>query len=135
MQPIPIQITAADKKTFSFTNTSQGNLSTISWDFGDGSPVLNTLNATHTFPSSGAYVTKLTVTDIITGCSDTYSQTIYTADPSLVNADSSVCKNDSTTFTVVNTYHESFCDIHLACRRPGKGSFERFFIILLRRTL
>lgn len=94
----------ADKKTFSFTNTSQGNLSTIAWDFGDGSPIVNTLNATHTFPSSGAYVTKLTVTDFITGCSDTYSKTIYTADPSLVNADSAVCKNDSTTFALVNTY-------------------------------
>ena len=37
-----IQTSAADKKTFSFTNTSQGNLSTVSWDFGDGSPVVTT---------------------------------------------------------------------------------------------
>ena len=94
-----------DKKTFSFNNTSQGNLSSVSWDFGDGSPVVNTVNATHTFPSSGSFVTKLTVTDNITGCSDTYSQTIYTANPSLVNPDTSICKNDSTTFSVINNYN------------------------------
>jgi len=95
----------ADKKTFSFINTSQGNLSTISWDFGDGSPVVNTRNATHTFPASGSFVTKLTVTDNVTGCSDTYSQTIYTSDPFLANSDTSICKNDSTTFSVLNNYN------------------------------
>ena len=49
--------TCTDKKTFSFTNISQGNLSTVSWDFGDGSPVVNTLNTIHTFPPSGSFVT------------------------------------------------------------------------------
>ncbi|MEO8413131.1 MAG: PKD domain-containing protein [Ginsengibacter sp.] len=94
--------TCIDKKTFSFSNTSQGNLSSVSWDFGDGSPLVNTLNATHTFPSSGSFVTKVTVTDSVTGCSDTYAQTIYTSDPYLVNPDTSICKNDSTTFSVAN---------------------------------
>ena len=94
--------TCANKKTFTFTNTSQGNLSTVSWDFGDGIPVENTLNATHTFPTSGTFVTTLTVMDSITGCSDTYAVPIYTADPALVNPDTSICINTSTTFTVIN---------------------------------
>ncbi|MEP6951043.1 MAG: PKD domain-containing protein [Ginsengibacter sp.] len=98
--------TCTDKKTFSFINTSQGNLSFVSWDFGDGSAPENTVNASHTFPSSGSFITKLTVTDVITGCTDTYSRTIYIANPALVNADSSICKNDSTTFIIVNNYSD-----------------------------
>jgi gliding motility-associated-like protein len=94
----------ADKKTFSFTNTSQGNLSSVVWDFGDGSPVVNTLNAVHTFPTSGSFVTTLTVTDSITGCSDIYSRTIYTSDPFLVNTDSSICRNTITHFSIGNNY-------------------------------
>lgn len=97
--------TCGDKKTFSFNNTSQGNLSTISWDFGDGSPIENTFNTTHTFPASGAFITKLTVMDVITGCSDTYFDTIYTANPTLINLDSSICKNANTTFSVVNSFN------------------------------
>jgi len=92
------------KKTLSFNNTSQGNLSSVSWNFGDGSPVVNTVNAIHTFPSSGSFVTTLTVTDNVTGCSDTYSQTIYTAVPSLVNPDTSICRNSNTTFSILNNY-------------------------------
>lgn len=95
----------ADKKTFSFINTSQGNLTGVLWNFGDGSPVVNSLNAIHTFPSSGTFVTTLTVTDSVTGCSDTYSQTIYTANPSLINPDSSICRNTSTTFSAINNYN------------------------------
>ncbi|HEY8690085.1 MAG TPA: PKD domain-containing protein, partial [Chitinophagaceae bacterium] len=97
--------TCSDKKTFSFTNTSQGNQSGISWDFGDGSPVLNSTNATHTFPSAGSYVTSLTITDNITGCSDTYPQTIYTADPSMINPDLAICRNSATTFSIINNYN------------------------------
>jgi gliding motility-associated-like protein len=133
-----------DKKTFSFTNTSQGNLSSVTWDFGDGSPVVNTLNTTHTFPASGSFKTKLTVTDNVTGCTDTYSKTIYTSTPSLVNADTSICKNDSTTFYVVNnsnnpgdsyTWHVAgnqvgpFVDSFLTISANLFGNFNNYVII------
>jgi len=96
----------SDKKTFSFTNTSQGNLSTVSWNFGDGSPVVTTRNAVHTYPSSGSFVPTLTVTDSITGCSDNFTRgAIYTSDPAMINTDTSICKNTSITFAVVNTYN------------------------------
>ena len=97
-----------DKKTFSFTNGSQGNPSTIAWDFGDGSPVIKTLNAKHTFPSPGQFGIILTITDSSTGCSDSYSQPVYTSDPSLENLDSSICKNTSTTFSILNDYNDPF---------------------------
>lgn len=43
-----------------FTSTSTGAV-TYAWDFGDGSPIDNTMNPTHTFPV-GTWVVTLTVT-------------------------------------------------------------------------
>ncbi len=93
-----------DKRTFVFTNTSLGNKSTITWDFGDGSPSVATNNATHSFPVSGRFITKLTITDNVTGCLDTFSRTIYTAIPTLVNTDTSICRNTITRFTISDNY-------------------------------
>ena len=96
--------TCADRKTYSFTNTSQGNQSLVTWDFGDGSSVVHTPNAVHTFPDKGSFVTRLTVMDSITGCIDTYERTIYTSDPVMQNPDTSICRNTNTTFTLANDY-------------------------------
>ena len=94
----------SNKNTFSFTNTSQGNLSTILWNFGDGSPSTSVSNPIHTFPSNGAFLTMLTVADSITGCADMLATTIFTATPSLKNPDSAVCRNSNTTFSIQNNY-------------------------------
>ena len=136
--------TCTDKKTFSFTNTSQGNLSAISWDFGDGSPIENTVNPTHTFPVSGSFVTKLTVTDSLTGCSDSSYQTIYTSSPVLINPDTFLCKNSTTTFTVLHgslnpadtyTWHVAglvagpFNDSAFTAKATITGNFNNYVII------
>ncbi|MEO6135148.1 MAG: PKD domain-containing protein, partial [Ginsengibacter sp.] len=97
--------TCADRKTYSFTNTTQGNQSLITWDFGDGSAIVHTANAVHTFPLNGSFVTRLTVIDSITGCIDSYDQTIYTANPVLQNPDTSICRKTNTTFTLLNNYN------------------------------
>ena len=96
--------TCTNRETYSFVNTSQGNLSSVLWTFGDNSPNVTTINATHTFPDSLQYNTSLKVTDAVTGCSDTYVQTIYAAKPVLINPDTSICRNSNTTFTILNTY-------------------------------
>ena len=51
--------------TCSFTNTSKNTTgaTTYSWNFGDGSPVVTTNNATHTFASRQSYTVTLTATD------------------------------------------------------------------------
>ena len=136
--------TCADNKTFFFKNRSQGNLSTVVWDFGDGSPVVNTLDATHTFPSTGSFITKLTVTDAATGCTDSYSQTIYTSTPALVNQDSSICRNSVTTFSVIHnnynpldsfTWHVAgqiagpFADSTFTTTANLHGNFNNFVVI------
>jgi len=96
--------TCTNKNSFSFTNISQGNLSTVLWNFGDGSPTSSALNPIHTFPRNGAFLTTLTVTDNITGCSDVFTASIYTATPTLINPDNLVCRNSNTTFTIQNNY-------------------------------
>ena len=96
--------TCSNKNTFAFTNSSQGNLSTILWSFGDGTPSTNMPNPVHTFPKSGAFSTSIKVSDNITGCMDDLTTTIYTATPNLTNPDSSVCRNSNTSFTIQNNY-------------------------------
>jgi gliding motility-associated-like protein len=92
------------KSTFTFNNATQGNQSTIVWNFGDLSPNSNAVNPVHTYPPNGTWVTTLTVTDNITGCSDVTTVTIYTATPTLTNPDVSICKYSNTTFTVNDNY-------------------------------
>jgi len=38
-----------------FTNTSSGDYDTLSWDFGDGSPLSNEINPIHTYNEPGLY--------------------------------------------------------------------------------
>ena len=96
--------TCTNKKTFSFSNTSLGNVTGTVWNFGDGTPTVNTTNATHTFPASGAFTTTLLVSDNVTSCTDVISNIIYTANPTLTNPDVFLCRNSSSTFTLQNNY-------------------------------
>ena len=44
-----------------FFNLSTGNFTNVSWDFGDGSPIINTLNPEHTYDQVGTFTVTLTV--------------------------------------------------------------------------
>jgi PKD repeat protein len=46
----------------SFTDTSTGQVTSWSWDFGDTSPINNEQNPTHTYDNPGIYTVSLTVT-------------------------------------------------------------------------
>ena len=94
--------TCSDRRTFAFQNTSQGNLSSVAWNFGDGSPIDSNLNTTHTYADTGMYVSSLFVRDSITGCVDSLAQKIYIRSPSVINSDTTLCRNDTTTFIVLN---------------------------------
>ncbi len=132
------------KNSFFFNNTSQGNLSSILWNFGDGSPEVTTRNATHAFPTSHVSATNLIVMDSITGCSDTAYRTIYTAQPTLINPDSSICRNSITSFTILNSYDNPSAtytwnvtgnktgplkDTSYATKASTLGNFDNFVII------
>ena len=96
------------KNKFDFTNTSLGNLSLTEWAFGDSSANVYTKNATHTFPVSGTFNSRLIVADDSTGCRDTIAYPIYTATPTLINSDTFVCRKSSTKFSILNNYSNPF---------------------------
>jgi gliding motility-associated-like protein len=50
--------------------TAIDNVVTWEWDFGDGSPLDNNQNPTHTYPNQGSYDVRLVITTS-TGCQDT----------------------------------------------------------------
>ena len=58
-----------------FTNLSTGNYKKITWDFGDGSPIVKEENPIHTFDSVGTYTVKITV-EYDTGCSYTFDREV-----------------------------------------------------------
>jgi len=58
--------------TFTNTTPNPGNYM-FDWDFGDGATVSNQQNAMNPYNTPGSYDVSLTATDILTGCSDTYT--------------------------------------------------------------
>lgn len=96
--------TCAAKKTFTLTNTSLGILSSSTWSFGDFTPNATTTNTTHTYPPTGAFGTQLTVVDNATSCRDSLTINIFTANPTLTNPDTFLCRNSITYFTLQNNY-------------------------------
>lgn len=87
-----------------FTNTSDtaGNPNTIlyTWDFGDGSSTVTTVNASHTYYNGGVYTVTLTMTDNFSTFTSTDTQDIYvtkTVSPSFsINTD--VCAEEWLSF-------------------------------------
>ncbi len=78
--PLTASIGSAQGATnldYDFTDQSTGDVETWEWDFGDGSPVSNLEDPSHTYALGGAYTVTLTVTD---SCGNTATDDI------LVNA-------------------------------------------------
>jgi PKD repeat protein len=77
--PLDDKLTVVDfpeDLTFSFVNLSYGDDSlSWNWDFGDGTFSLEE-NPFHTFPGPGVYEVCLNIMSL-TGCEDTYCQTLY----------------------------------------------------------
>ena len=68
---------------YNFTYTGTNPYTTISWDFGDGTPVSTIANPTHSYADSGSYTVCVTVTD---DCgSNTTCQTINTVGTGINN--------------------------------------------------
>lgn len=74
-----------NSNTFSFTNTSTGNYSSVFWSFGDGTAGYNS-NATHTYQNPGAYVVCLTIFDSLNGCQSTFCDSVLVGQGTGCNA-------------------------------------------------
>lgn len=82
-----------------FTNTSQGSIVSWSWNFGDGSPLDNSINPSHAYASNGTYTVTLTVINAF-GCSNTISHNvIVNAVPVAAFSSNTACFGQATNFT------------------------------------
>lgn len=96
--------TCSDRKTYTFKNTSLGNITGVLWNFNDGNPNQTTLDATETFPPFGQFKTELKVVDSSTGCQDSFNKIIYTAFPKMENDDTAICRTTNTSFSLKDNY-------------------------------
>lgn len=95
-------VSCVNREQVSFTNTSQGNVTSFLWDFGDGVQNNTIPNPTHIFPANSSFNIKLKVDDAVTGCSDTIQKRIYTTPNTFTNPDTSLCRNEGTIYHVKN---------------------------------
>ena len=94
------------KNTFTFTNSTLGNVTSFRWTFSDipSTPDFSNYNVSHIFPVTGSFSTQLYVFDAVTGCSDSLLSYQYTATPSLTSTVVKVCKDSLIKYTVLNPY-------------------------------
>ena len=62
-----------------FTNTSSGDYISVTWDFGDGSPIATGESVTYTYPNPGTYTITQTV-EYSYGCSEVYTEEVDVTD-------------------------------------------------------
>ncbi|MEL6651898.1 MAG: PKD domain-containing protein, partial [Bacteroidota bacterium] len=112
-----------DSLTVNFTDLSSSTRTyTHSWDFGDGSPLVNTTNPSHTFGAAGTYIITLTITndfDCVSSHQDTVrvyptpvvdlqADTLTGCVPLLVNFDGAASQNASNyLWTIDGTFASS----------------------------
>jgi len=105
---------AGNNTVFDFHDSSQG-ADTWAWDFGDGSPILNSQNPTHAYAiANGTYTATLTVKDSTTGCTNGFSKPIYIIKDTAnyVFTAYNVCRNQSIQITVFNVNHNDISLYH-----------------------
>lgn len=98
---------ACPGESITFYDSSQAlNFFAYSWDFGDGSPLINDDTVTHAYTAPGTYTVSLTVTSNAVGpiCSQTYTRPtpIVVANPNIdffVNANFDPCPPFPVQFT------------------------------------
>lgn len=100
---------SCNTRTVGFNDNSipnSGALSTWSWNFGDGSPVSNNQNPTHTYTNPGPYSVQLTVTTAPNGCSNVITLPVVINErpkTEFTFPATAVCINDVVLFTDAST--------------------------------
>ena len=91
---------------FTSTNYIRSNISTIKWDFGDGSIVIGDSLISHTYTQSGVYTVKLIMTDL-NGCIDTFTRlqyiTVFGPTANFASAVPGSCLNSAVVFNDLST--------------------------------
>lgn len=105
-----INNTCAAKNNFSFTNLSLGNVDHFEWIFSDTPALIDSTNyhSSHVFPPNGTFNTYLFLIDSITGCRDSVTKNIFTAQPVFTRSTPTVCKDSFVVYRVINTYPQGY---------------------------
>ncbi|MEO6542368.1 MAG: PKD domain-containing protein, partial [Ferruginibacter sp.] len=98
--------TCSNKNTYSFINLSLGNVDHFEWIFSDAPSIIDSTNynTSHTFPPIGVFNSYLLLVDSITGCRDSLTRPVLTAQPVLTRSNTPVCKDSMITYRVLNSY-------------------------------
>lgn len=82
-----------------FTDNSTGSPVLYEWDFGDGSPIDNSINPTHTYSSAGSFLVQLTLTNSV-NCSNSLPQIVQVNQVPIADFNwSQTCEGDAMNFT------------------------------------
>lgn len=112
--PVSLQITGpaahftfsrscTNRQQFNFTNTSITTTGvTYEWDFGDGSPLEYTRDATHIYTQSGNYTVRLTVRETGGACQSSDFQTVSYFRPDFTTGISAICRGSNIGYGVLN---------------------------------
>lgn len=102
VNPLPVAAFTSTTACFTYpTNFTDNSTSAVNWewDFGDGSPLVNTQSPAYTYLSPGSYNSTLVAFNIF-GCTDTIVQPVTVLpQPEAGFASSTVCANQAITFT------------------------------------
>lgn len=98
--------TCTNRNVFTFHNISPGVVSHYEWTFGDAPNVKDSVHAApvHSFPVTGAFPVKLMLLDTLSGCADSITRVIYTAQPTFSRSGPTVCKDSTISYYVTNSY-------------------------------
>ncbi len=100
--------------SFSFTNTgSTAPGINHTWDFGDSSPTVNTVNASHTYAVAGTYTVTHTISNGTCSLSTTATVSIVGSPTALITGNNSFCTGTNTVLSA-------------ATSTPGSGSITSF---------
>lgn len=90
--------------TFTFTNTgSSGSGINHTWNFGDGSPLETTTNATHSYATAGTFTITHTVSDGVCTVSTTQNITVTGSPTAVISGANGICAGNNTVLSAAGS--------------------------------
>jgi len=100
--------------SFTFTNTgATGPGINHTWNFGDGSPIVNTVNATHSYSTAGTFTVTHTISNGSCSLNTTATVTVVGSPTALITGNNSFCTGGNTVLSAASS-------------TPGSGSITSY---------
>ena len=96
-----------------FTSSATGEYTSISWDFGDGSPIIFEENPTYTYSMAGTYAVSQTV-EYSYGCTNTFTSNVEVTKGYLLILPNSFTPNDDSINDTVRPVFKGMKDVEMS---------------------